>query len=415
MKNQILLLICILFLISVRSSAQNKDLDYFILKARTSSPLLYELRNKVKITELDSLKTKASYNPIVSANANAVLAPTIRGFGYDTAISNGQTAEALLTVSKQLISSQNLKTKLDNYRLDKKSIENQTQLSTDIVVKTVTEQYITTFLNQKLLHLSDEIINFLQKEDKVLRKLAKNSNIKQTDYLNFKVTLQQSLFNNEQQRSVWMNNLSSLNYLSGIDNNVTDSIVSPTILFPAVASFEESYYGRNDIIDSLKNKNNEQLINLNYKPKISVFANGGYSSSFMTSNAYKNFGVSMGVSINLPLYDGKQKKMSLMQNDLNEQNRKYYLDANRHNYINEVQRLRQQIERCDKLISMIPEQFKYTKALVETNALLLGTGEVSMTDFLMSITNYMNIKAIDIQNRANRLLLINQLNYLILP
>jgi len=414
MKNQVIVIICILFLASSGVPAQNKDLDYFIQKAKINTPLLYELGNKMKITELDSLITRATYNPMVSAVSNVIFSPTYKGFGYDTAISNGQNVEALLTVSKQLISRQNLKTRLNNYKLDKKSIENQTRLSTDIVEKTVTEQYITVFLNQELLHLSDEIIGFLQKEDKILRKLAKNSNIKQTDYLNFKVTLQQTLFNNEQQRSLWMNNLSTLNYLSGIDNGGTDSIVTPAIKLPTVASFEESYYGRNDAIDSLKNKNNEQLIKLNYKPQISVFANGGYSSSFMTS-PYKNLGVSMGISINLPLYDGKQKKMSLMQNELNDQNRKRYRDADKQHYTLQKQELLRQIERCDKLTSMTPEQFKYTKALVDANALLLGTGEVSMTDFLLSITNYMNIRTIDIQNRANKQLLINQLNHLILP
>jgi Outer membrane protein len=414
MKNQVLLLISILFLTSEWTSAQSKDLDYYIQKAKVNSPLLYELGNKKKVTELDSLKTRASYNPIVSATSSAVFSPTYKGFGYDTAISNGQSVEALLTVSKQLISNKNLKSRLDNYKLDKRSIETQAQLSTDIVEKTVTEQYITTFLNQELLNLSNDIIGFLEKEDKVLRKLAKSSNIKQTDYLNFKVTLQQNLFNNEQQRSLWMNNLSTLNYLSGIDNNVTDSIVSPDIFLPIPVSFDESFYGKNDVIDSLKNKNNEQLINLNYKPQISLFANGGYSSSFMAS-PYKNLGVSMGISINLPLYDGKQRKMSLMQNDLNDQNRKRYRDANKQHYTLQVQELRRQIERCNKLISMTPEQFKYTKALVDANALLLGTGEVSMTDFLLSITNYMNIRTVDIQNRANKLLLMNQLNYLILP
>ena len=414
MKNPVLLLICILFITYIGASAQNKDLDYYIQNAKRSSPLLYELGNKKKSTELDSLKTRATYGPIVSATSNAMFAPTYKGYGFDAAISNGQTVEGLITVSKQIISKQNLKAKLESYKLDKKSIENQARMSSEVIEKTITDQYIITYLNQELLRLSDEIISFLQKEDKVLRKLATNSTIKQTDYLNFKVTLQQNLFNNEQQRSLWMNNLGTLNYLSGINNNVMDSIATPDINLSSVKSFEESLYGKNDAIDSLKSKNNEQLIKLNYKPQISVFANGGYSSSFMTS-PYKNFGVSMGVSINLPLYDGKQKKISLMQNDLNDENRKRYRDASKQHYSLQIQELMRQIKRCDKLISMAPAQFKYTKALVDANARLLGTGEVSMTDFLLSITNFMNIKAIDIQNQANRLLLINQLNYLILP
>ncbi len=414
MKKQTFLLSCFLCIICSGVYAQNKDLNYFIQKAKNNSSLLYELGNKIKITELDSLKTRAAYGLTSSATFNTVLSPTYRGIGYDSAISNGQTADAILNVSKQLISRQNLKTKFGNYSLDKKSIENQVQLSADVIEKAITEQYITTFLNQESLHLSDEIVSFLQKEDVVLRKLTKSSNLRQTDYLSFKVMLQQNLFNNEQQRSLWMNNLSTLNYLSGIENNETDTLMTPTIAISAPISFEESFYGRNDVIDSLKNENNKLLIKLNYKPKIAVFANGGYSSSFMTS-AYKNFGVSIGVDISLSLYDGKQKKMSLMQNELNDQSRKRYCDTYRQRYKLQVQDLRKQIERCDKLISMAIEQFKYTRALVDANALLLGVGEVSMTDFLLSVTNYMNIRAVDIQNRANRLLLINQLNYLILP
>jgi len=414
MKKEIIFFTGILFFVPAVIFAQNRNLDYFIQKAKAHSPLLYELQNKIKITDLDSLKMKASYKSNVSAASNIVFSPTYKGFGYDAAISNGQTADAILTVSKQLISNQNLKVRLDSYKLEKKNIENQTRLSASMVDKAVTEQYITTFLNQELLHLSDEIIVFLQKEDKLLRKLAKSSNIKQTDYLNFKVTLQQALFNNEQQRSLWVNNLGALNYLSGIENGETDSIASPTVSLNTAVCFEDSYYGKNSVIDSLKNKNNEQLINLNYKPKVSVFANGGLSSSF-TALPYKNLGVSVGLSINLPLYDGKQRKMSLMQNELNDMNRKRYRDADKQHYTLQMKELLRQIEHCDKLSSMTPEQFKYTKALVDANAILLGKGEVSMTDFLLSITNYMNIRTVGIQNKASKLLLINQLNYLILP
>jgi len=414
MKNSILFFFCFLFLVSIRTSAQNKNLEFFIQEAKKNSPLLYELENKRRITELDSLKARATYGSIVSAVSNAIFSPTYKGVGYDAAISNGQSVEAFLMVSKQLISSQNLKTRLNAYTLDKKSLENQSQLSGKMLEKAITEQYIVTFLNQELLHLSDELIKFLQKEDQVLLKLTKNANFKQTDYLNFKVTLEQNLFNNEQQRSLWMNNLGALNYLSAIDASEAEPIVSPFLPIPVPDSFEESFYGKNNAIDSLKSKNSEALIQLNYKPKVSVFASSGYSSSFMTS-PYKNFGVSMGVNINLPLYDGKQKKLSLIQNELNEENRKRYKETDRQHYAQQIRELRRQIERSDTLLSKTPQLMKYTKTLVDANALLLGTGEVGMVDFLSSITNYMNIRTADIQNRANRQLLINQLNYLILP
>lgn len=408
-------IIFILLLAQIGVSSQSLTLEYFIQKAKKNNPLLYDLRNRKLTTELDSLKDLAGYGWMASASSNFMMAPTYKGFGLDPTLSNGQTAEAMVTVSRQLISHKDLQLKMNRYRLNKKSLDNQSKISTKMLERTVTEQYINAYLNQELLHLSNEIIIFLEKEDQALKTLASSSIIKQTDYLNFKVILQQNKLANEQQHAQWLGNISTLNYLCGIHQTADDSIANPMITLSQLQPYNESIYGESFRIDSLKNKNNEQLINLNYKPHVSFFTNTGYSSSFMSRDAYKNFGFMMGVNITLSLYDGKQQKIGLQQNELDNQTRLQYRDSEKSRYDQQTQDLLKQIAQCDKMIAMAPQQFTYTKTLIDANARLLSSAGTTMTDFLSSITNYMNVRAIDIQNRTNKMLLINQLNYLILP
>ncbi|MFD2143993.1 TolC family protein [Mucilaginibacter antarcticus] len=48
------------------------------------------------------------------------------------------------------------------------------------------------------------------------------------------------------------------------------------------------------------------LIDYNYKPKLNVFADGGYNSD-LTAEYYRHFGVSAGFGLVIPIYDGGQK------------------------------------------------------------------------------------------------------------
>jgi outer membrane protein TolC len=76
----------ILFLITIKSFSQEKDLRFYIEKAQKNSPLLVDLSNQIKSNILDSLINRANYKPQISGNLNANYAPTLNGYGYDTAV-----------------------------------------------------------------------------------------------------------------------------------------------------------------------------------------------------------------------------------------------------------------------------------------------------------------------------------------
>ena len=66
-------------------------------------------------------------------------------------------------------------------------------------------------------------------------------------------------------------------------------------------------------IDSLRLINQKSLIDIGYRPKVSLFADAGYQST-LTIAPYKNFGTNIGISLTIPIYDGHQKAIAVHKN-----------------------------------------------------------------------------------------------------
>ncbi|GAA4309150.1 hypothetical protein GCM10023143_16980 [Compostibacter hankyongensis] len=404
-----MLLLCLPRLIQ----AQEKQLEDFLMQGRANSPLLHDYANQVKSLGWDSAKLRAGYGVQVAANSDFMYAPVIHGWGYDPAITNGQNVSALMVVSKEVIGKNNLQTRLNSLMLQQKAIEGQSQLSEQALFQQITGQYIICYSDQQQLILTEEILSFLQKEDDVLRKLTRSSVLKQTDYLTFKVALQQQSLAREQTNIQLHNDLAALNYMCGITDTTFILLTAPKLKPTVTTSFDQSRYAANFRIDSLKNANNAELINLNYKPKVSVFADGGYQSA-LPREAYKNWGISAGVNITLPVYDGRQRKMSLLQNDLAEDTRKQSKEFLRKQFEQQKMQLMQQLTDYQNLTASAERQLNYTRTLVEADKKQLGTGDIRMTDYLLAVHNYLDLRFSLIQYEAAKLSILNALNYLIL-
>jgi outer membrane protein TolC len=149
---------------------------------------------------------------------------------------------------------------------------------------------------------------------------------------------------------------------------------------------------------------------LNYKPKLNVFADAGYISS-LPKQAYKNFGWSIGLNLSIPIYDGGLKKLSTHQINLNQRTQNKYRDFYKIQYDQQKNQLQRMIDQYELSINKAKKQLNYSKTLTDANALQLQTGDVRMTDYLISINNYLNLRVNIIQNKINQLQMINQLHY----
>jgi len=390
--------------------AQTNTLDYFLSQATSNSPLLKDYQNQIQSNEYDSLLLRASYKPQVTGSSTNIYPPVINGYGYDQAITNGGTYNALIGVNKQLANKKNVAAQLQGLQLQNRDISNTAKISEQDLKKNIIAQYITAYSDQLQLNFVKDINALLSKEDTILKKLTVNNIYKQVDYLSFLVTLQQQQLQAQQLDIQFKNDYAVLNYLCGINNASTDSLKYPDINIQQLPDINASSFFQKFEIDSLKLVNSKALIDNNYRAKINLFADAGYNSS-LAYKAYKNFGTSIGISAIIPIYDGKQRKLQYDKLTLAEKTRQHYRSFFSDQYHQQIEQLMQQFNSTNELFVTINNQLRYTKALIDANEKLLETGDVRITDYILSLNNYLNAKNLITQNIINRLQIINQLNY----
>ena len=288
--------------------AQNITLDYYLMAAKNNSPLLKDLRNQVAQNQLDSLRFRATYKPQVNASSAGYFSPVTNGYGYSGAITNIQTFNALLGVNKQLIDKNYLNTQLAQITLQHDSINNTLRISALDLNKVITTQYITAYGSLQQIKFSRDVVVLLKKEEGLLKSLTRTNIYKQSDYLTFLVTLKSQQLQLTQETIQYKNDLATLNYLSGIADTAMKELSTPILTGSITPELNASIFFKKFQIDSVRLINNRRLVDFSYRPKASIFADGGYFTDF-SYLPYKNFGASFGFNVSIPIYDGGQRKL----------------------------------------------------------------------------------------------------------
>ena len=408
MKN-IAVILFFLFL-TITAHAQKGQLDYYVTHAITNSPYIKDNQNQILSSRYDSLLLLASYKPQFSGNGLASYAPVIKGWGYDEAITNGRNLNALFSVNRQIPNKKTLQSQFGSLQLQNQSLNNISRLTEQELKRNITAQYITAYADLQQLDFNKEISKLLSKEEIILKKLTQANVYKQVDYLTFLVILQQQELQVKQQSIQYRNDLSTLNYLSGINDTSLVELSNPMLTTNPLPDINNSVFLKQFEIDSLKLRNSMALVDITYKPKFNIFADAGYISS-LKNTPYKNIGTSFGVNAVVPLYKSNQKKLEYSKIAIAERTRGNNKEYFTSQYRQQVAQLYQQLQATDELIRDIDKQLKYTQSLIEVNEKLLESGEAKITDFILVLNNYITAKNLIAQNRISRLQIINQLNY----
>jgi outer membrane protein TolC len=405
-------LLSILFFVHVAhlSMAQQNNLEYFIQSALANSPLLKDYESQLSSLELDNRIFLASLKPQVNGVSNNFYAPVIGGWGYDNAITNGQQLSALIAANKSLLNKKTIASQLESLKIQGQATINSSKISEQDIKKTVAEQYITVFGEQMQIDFYNRVNKMLLKEDSILKKLTQDNVYKQSDYLAFAVTKQQQLLSSSQLEVQYNFDYAGLNYIAGIVDTSVRSLSDPNLYTATIDTSTASLFYKQFELDSLKLINERGLVDGNYRPKINLFADAGYNSSF-SYKGYKNFGTSIGVDITIPIYDHGQRKIQYSKIDIQERNRLFKKEVFARQRSQQILQLIQQLNSTEQQISQINKQIKYTETLITVNEKLLATGDIRLTDFILALNNYFTAKNLLTQNYITRIRIINQLNY----
>ncbi len=398
------------FLLIQCGFAQQKNLDYFVKLAFQNSPLLKDYQNRLQANRLDSLRLRAGLGTQVNAISNDSYAPVIGGVGQDDAITNVANINASVSVSKGIISKGNLQNQLQSVALQKLSIQNPARISEQDLKKSVVDQYITSFgLLQQVKFFTDEL-ELLRKEEVVFKKLTATGTYKQTDYLTFMVVMQQQDLQLVQIRNQYRNAFRSLNYLCGVLDTATAPLADPAIKLEKLPELQNSIFYQQFVTDSLNLVVSDKQIDFSYQPKLNLFGEAGFNSSF-NLQPWKNFGPNIGLNLSIPIYDGHQRKMQHDQITLSEKTRQYYREFFTKQYGQQLNQLVLQLSDNQSIKSRIGKQVSYAQVLVDANRQLLETGQVGVTEYMLALSNLLTTKNLLIQNDIEKYQLINQINY----
>lgn len=404
------LVIFVVLLFPFFSFAQNKDLNYFINQSITRDPKFTEFRNLILINKVDSQLIVAGNKIQVAGSGNAYYSPVIDGYGYDVAITNGQQLSTLVTLNKQIYNRRNLNLQFKSLQLQNDSLANSSAIYQQDLKKTIITQYILTYGDQLQLNFNDEVISLLENEEEILKTLTQKNVYKQADYLSFLVTLQQQRLTRNQLMVQYKNNYATLNYLSGIIDTVTETLAAPDLQVKLNFNQVGSPFFLNYKIDSLRLENERLLTKVQYRPKVNLFADAGYQSSFILT-PYKNFGYNVGINLTVPIYDGHQKRLQFSKLDIEERTRQKQHDFFYNQYQQQIQQLQQQLNDLESLVEPVNKQISYLQTLIKVNGKLLETGDIRITDYVLALNNYITAKNLVVQNEIERYQVIQQLNY----
>jgi len=408
MKNILTTLILVIFIIKITNA---QSLEIYLNTALKNSPLLHDSNNQLLSGRLDSLLLIASFKPQVNQVSQAMYAPTGSGWGYDEAITNGGNYSAVVHVAQPLFSKKQLSGQLQTVELLNQTLKLNQKINIIDLKKSITNQYLTAYADFTQYQFNQSVVSQLINEQKTVKALVDKGVYLLTDYMNLQVLISAQKIAISQSSIQLKNDVALLNFICGTADLTEINLIKPEIILQNNFNPESTPTFAQFRIDSLKNMNSKLMIDLNYRPHLSAFADAGFNA-ITPENIPHNLGTSFGVNFAIPIYDGKQRKLQYDKINLAEDTRIYYKRYYTSQYKLQYNQLNNQLKMVDNLIGEIKNQVGEQERLIELYRIELDKGLVRFLDFLTVLNNYSSTKNTLLITENNRLQIINQLNYL---
>jgi outer membrane protein TolC len=411
MFRRIFLVFFLSFLTSLAFN-QTRNLEFYLDQGIHNSPLLNDYRNQIRSASSDSLLIRAAKNPLVEVKSQLLYAPSYRNFGYDEIVTDQGNYTAVMGISLPLFNKREINNKYEAVDIQKRTLNNSSQISINELKKVITEQYLTSFASYTDFLFNRNFLELLEKENVIVKQFVNNGIAKQTDYLSLLVETQSEEMMVTQIKSQYRKDLMLLSQLCGLNDSTWYELTDPRIEMKGAPDITKSPAYIQYKIDSIRIENEKTAIDIRYKPKINWFADVG----FLTSNPwnfYNHFGYSAGVSLNIPVYDGKQRGIEKQKLGFNENSRQAYQDTYYKQYFQQIQQLNLELSSLNEMSSLVENQLRTSEQLLSTLKEQLESGIIQMTEYINAIKNFKTTSRSINLIKMQKLQVINEMNFLL--
>jgi len=163
-------------------------------------------------------------------------------------------------------------------------------------------------------------------------------------------------------------------------------------------------------LDSLQISADQNVFENQYRPQVSVYGNSGLNAVDL-NNLQRRFGLSAGLRLIIPIYDGHQKKYNELQNKLKLDNLDYYKKYNETQTQNNLESLQIQMEGQTEYLKQMEQQLQLQSNILDIYKQKMVQGLASVIDYLNLVQTYKLTAYAKLQAQTNLWLLRNQYNY----
>jgi outer membrane protein TolC len=391
---------------------QSRNLDFYLNQGIQNSPLINDYRNQIRSAISDSLLVRAAKKPLIEAKSQLLYSPFYKNFGYDEVITDGGNYTGVVSVSQNIFNKKELTNKYKAVDIQKIALNNSSRITVTELKKDITGQYLSAFLSYTDFLFNKNFLELMEKENEIIKQFVKNGIAKQTDYLSLLVETQSQEILISQLKNQYKKDLSLLNQLCGLKDSLWYELSDPEIGIKGSAEIAKLPAYLQYKIDSIRIENEKIAIDIRYKPKISWFADAG----FLTSNPwsfYKHFGYSAGMSLSVPLYDGKQRVIEKQKLEFNESSRQVYQNTYYKQYFQQIQQLNEELRNLKEMSVRFGDQLKTSDQLLKALKDQLESGIIQITEYINALKNFKTInRNINLLN-MQKLQVINDMNFLL--
>ena len=406
-------IIAILFYLvglEITSFAQVNNLEFYINQGLIHSPVLKDISNQISTNAFDSLLVKAGQKPQVSYNGLLYYAPVISGIGYSEAITNISNITSVIYVSQRIFNQKTIEAQYSKFGNQNQSFRISSKITETELRKAITLQYLSACSVSNDITFNIELLASSKNEELILKQLVEKGLYKQIDYLSFIVEFKtQELLINDLQIQ-YQKEISALHVLCGLPDTSYEKLTLPEIKIKPQFSTINSLFFKQFAVDSLRIQNEKALIDLNYKPSINWFSDLGLLNN-LPRDISNNFGLSVGLSLSVPIYDGQQRRLNYEKLKIAENTRTNYAIFFKQQLNQQLQQLYSELKQTQQIIPQIEQQLSIAESIMKQDMSLLNAGNISITDYVNALKNFISIKRSINQYQVKILQIMTEINY----
>lgn len=405
----------------------NRSLRYYIETAKKNSPLIKDYRNQTEIERAELERLKAMYtHSRVELNGDYLFVPIISKdggrttfkwnersatdyYGYDLGESSG-SFHAGATWTQPLLGGSSYKTAQKQAQINADRTNNRIRMEEHQLERSVTEQYLLCLLDKAQIDFTDSIGTVIAHRMEIIQKLVKNGLSKQSDLNLLMIEREANVELHAAARQSYHTHLMDLNLLCGIGDTTDVTLSDINLPVRLRNDGEPSLFTEQYRLDSLNTAASLRSFNLQYKPKLNLFVNGGLQVGDF-AGWYRHFGWSAGLTFSWTIFDGRQKRWKEHQTSWQQNTIRTYKENSEYQRNMRIKQCLSELGRYNERERALENQLAEYESVLFDYGREMDAGQASVLDYITVLRNKIQTEKDRLLLRTNKQLVIAAYNY----